>query len=417
MCQQQHQVQECKVSQLCSNVQRETKEYYKNIGNDNYQHKIYLEALTSNVEKQISWSTQTMIHKINGKEIVSDNIMKLRHQHAISTTRNIENSERLLTADLNALEKTLHEKIQTMANIYSRQHFFQSTLTTDQIEQSLEQTITKQDTFDKDSCIKRSLLLDQESTLSKFIGDLLKNLERHRPIWSESTLNLFSLLLNYGGPATVKLIKSNLGGPSISHVYVQARQTTPIETSLSELSFQAASRFSQNILAGPDLRSIMFSVAIDATPVLPLVRAKGNELLGFATNSKINVYTADDIIQAFKNKELTKVQQTYVIVLVPLRSDIPYYILAAPPVIKGENHRTVLEWLRKCKQWGNLHGLNIFGLGADGDSKIRSFYLNWYLKDNDNENRFSIDRRDFTFGLPVDDETCLDCPFPDPDIY
>ncbi|CAC5387944.1 unnamed protein product [Mytilus coruscus] len=200
-------------------------------------------------------------------------------------------------------------------------------------------------------------------------------MNKRRPIWSESTVNLYSLLLNYGGPVAVDLMRRNLGGPSLSRVYLQARQTIPIETSLTETSFRNAAEFYKKVCKDVDIKSIIFTIAVDATPVLPLVRAKGNKLLGFATNKDIIVQSAEDVIQVFKDVSLPRAQQTYVFALVPLRSDIPYCILAAPPVVKGENQGTALNWLIKSKEWGQQYNLNIYCLGADGDSKIGLGYL------------------------------------------
>ncbi|CAC5387954.1 unnamed protein product [Mytilus coruscus] len=238
-------------------------------------------------------------------------------------------------------------------------------------------------------------------------------MNKRGPIWSESTVNLYSLLLNYGGPVAVDLMRRNLGGPSLSRVYLQARQIIPIETSLTKTSFRNAAEFYKKVCKDVDIKSIIFTIAVHATPVLPLIRAKGNKLLGFATNKDIIVQSAEDVIQVFKDVSLPRAQQTYVFALVPLRSDIPYCILAAPTVVKGENQGTALNWLIKSKEWGQQYNLNIYGLGADGDSKIRSFYVHRYLKDH-GCNDFTIDRHDFTFSLPQNQLDSIDCPFPDP---
>lgn len=67
----------------------------------------------------------------------------------------------------------------------------------------------------------------------------------------------------------------------------------------------------------------------------------------------------------------------------------------------------------KSQEWGHQYNFNIYGLGADGDSKIRSFYIHRYLK-NHGCNDFTIDRQDFTFALPQNQLDSIDCPFPDP---
>lgn len=66
----------------------------------------------------------------------------------------------------------------------------------------------------------------------------------------------------------------------------------------------------------------------------------------------------------------------------------------------------------KSKEWGHQYNFNIYGLEADGDSKIRSFYIHRYLK-NHGFNDFTIDRQDFTFALSQNQLDSIDCPFPD----
>lgn len=271
-----------------------------------------------------------------------------------------------------------------------------------------------------DILVSLSLLLEEDNFLSTFLRDILENMKKQKPIWSDTTLSMFSLLLNYGGPSAVELISKNFGGPHLSTVYTKTRQHVSVETILKPEAFALASVFYRNILkAEMELENLIFTIAIDATPILPLIRARGNMLVGFSSLDNIQISTAEDIIQAFKNKELKPAQQTYVIILTPLRSDIPYYILAAPPVTKGESHKTVETMMEDCLAWGIRNGINIVGLGADGDAKIRAYYQHQFLKNGDHlenmDNIFTIKRKDFMYHLPqITEHNIVQCPFPDP---
>ncbi|CAG2207137.1 unnamed protein product [Mytilus edulis] len=373
LLQQNAEMNKCKANELCYVFQNDYHENKKDEGNDMQNMRFYMETLASNIEKHITCKEDLMLNEIETKKTILLQIEKFKYQQISYTER----------------------------------------FTTTELIKSLEEKGPDPNSPDTDVYIKFSVLLQKENCLSDFLGDILQNMNKRRPIWSESTVNLYSLLLNYGGPVAVDLMRRNLGGPSLSRVYLQARQTIPIETSLTETSFRNAAEFYKKVCKDVDIKSIIFTIAVDATPVLPLIRAKGNKLLGFATNKDIIVQSAEDVIQVFKDDSLLRAQQTYVFALVPLRSDIPYCILAAPPVVKGENQGTALNWLIKSKEWGQQYNLNIYGLGADGDSKIRSFYVHRYLK-NHGCNDFTIDRQDFTFSLPQNQFDSIDCPFPDP---
>ena len=162
------------------------------------------------------------------------------------------------------------------------------------------------------------------------------------------------------------------------------------------------------------MNDIVFTLAIDATPILPLIRARGNNLVGFATEHRIQITSADDIIQIFKDKDFAVAQQCYVFILNPLRNDIPYYILAAPPVIKGESQVTVTTWIKNAMTWAKNCDINIFGLGADGDLKVRAYYLKKFSIDKQ-DTSMTIDREDFSFCLPLNENSQqFECAFPDP---
>ena len=316
-------------------------------------------------------------------------------------------------------EKFIVQQHQSVTEIRNQKQLIMSRCSTNEILSKVKDSVWTNTKNYPEILLKLSILLEQDNFLSIFLKDILGNLDKKRPVWSENTLNVFSLLINYGGPKTVTLIRKNFGGPHLSTIYIKSRQNIKVESILKEEAFSLAAKFYRNILKDKiSLIDIIFTIAIDATPILPIIRARGNHLVGFATLNTVEVKNAEDIITAFKNRDMTTAQQTYVIVLTPLRSDIPYFILAAPPVIKGESHQTIKNLMVNSVSWGQRNGLNIYGLGADGDAKIRSYYQQRFLKKETAEKSsscFTINRADFLYFLPRNIESSqFECPFPDP---
>jgi hypothetical protein len=90
----------------------------------------------------------------------------------------------------------------------------------------------------------------------------------------------------------------------MSTIYIKARQSVQVENTLKQEMFFNAAQFYHNILPTKlNLKDIIFTLAIDATPILPLIRARGNSLIGFATEHRIEISSADDIIKIFKDKD------------------------------------------------------------------------------------------------------------------
>jgi len=56
------------------------------------------------------------------------------------------------------------------------------------------------------------------------------------------------------------------------------------------------------------------------------------------------------------------------------------------PVVKGQYSSTVREWFRIALNMGAKEHLQILGIGADGDSKFRKFYLEEFLERSDGLN-------------------------------
>jgi len=67
-------------------------------------------------------------------------------------------------------------------------------------------------------------------------------------------------------------------------------------------------------------------------------------------------------------------------VLAPVYLSELFYVLALSPVTLGENSETVSNWCSQAIQMGLDNNISIIGIGADGDSKVRKFYLDTYAK-------------------------------------
>ena len=108
--------------------------------------------------------------------------------------------------------------------------------------------------------------------------------------------NLFAIVVDYGGPALVKFVSERLKGPSIMTSFRIARSTWTTPIILKEVSVERAAAFYENIgYRGP------FSLAVDATAVIPTLRIKGNAVYGLATESEVIATSAQDVIDIVKN--------------------------------------------------------------------------------------------------------------------
>ena len=79
-----------------------------------------------------------------------------------------------------------------------------------------------------------------------------------------------------------------------------------------------------------------------------------------------------------ENKE--KVQLANDFVLTPLQKHVPSFTLAISPAVKGRDSDTVMDWFTNALNLGAQHNLKILGIGADGDSKFRKFFVHLFLK-------------------------------------
>lgn len=73
----------------------------------------------------------------------------------------------------------------------------------------------------------------------------------------------------------MKIIKEQIGGPSVQTCYATARSEIPTPTKLEEVIFGKAASFYDRIgCKGP------YVLAVDAKAILPGLRVKGNKVIG-----------------------------------------------------------------------------------------------------------------------------------------
>ena len=207
------------------------------------------------------------------------------------------------------------------------------------------------------------------------ISDLLAHNINERKRWNDDTKSLFAIILDYGGPALLKIIKEKIGGPSLQTTYATARSKVPIPTKLAAGQFTIAASFYGRIgYKGP------FALAVDATENLPCLRIRGNKIIGVTSEEDIFARTAQDIIDATHDENKEKARLANAFVLTPLHKHVPSFTLAISPAVKGQDSDTVMDWFTNALNWGAQNNLKILGIGADGDSKFRKFFIHLFLK-------------------------------------
>lgn len=215
---------------------------------------------------------------------------------------------------------------------------------------------------------------EKSGKLISIVSDLLVHNINEKKRWNDDTKSFFAIILDYGGPALLKIIKEKIGGPSLQTTYATARSKVPISTKLAESHFAIAASFYGRIgYRGP------FVLAIDATAILPGLRIRGNRIIGVASEEDIFVRTAQDIIDVTRDENKEKARLANGFVLTPLQKHVPSFTLAISPAVKSEDFVTVMNWFTSALNWGAQHDLQI-GIGADGDSKFRKYFLDVFLK-------------------------------------
>lgn len=80
------------------------------------------------------------------------------------------------------------------------------------------------------------------------------------------------------------------------------------------------------------------------------------------------------------------------------------YVLAISPVVKGQDFVTVTNWFTAAITYGGRHHLPvIIGIGADGDSKFRKYFMEEFLTRTGMDRTISIPHRGFNFQSVIKD--------------
>jgi len=222
-----------------------------------------------------------------------------------------------------------------------------------------------------------------------------KNVKR----WNDKTKSLFATILDHGGPALAKIVTEKLSGPSLQTMYRSARSSFAIPVSLQERALQRAAHFYSKIGYKGG-----FVLAVDATAIIPTLRVQGNRIVGLATENRVVVSTAQDIINIVQSADSVKAKQANAFVLTPLQEHIPTFILAIAPVYKGQDFALVRHWINQVMLWSGRNDMMVICLGADGDSKVRKFYIERFEKSHgDHNDVISIDYESFQFNAVIED--------------
>ncbi|KAK3734785.1 hypothetical protein QZH41_007917 [Actinostola sp. cb2023] len=248
---------------------------------------------------------------------------------------------------------------------------------------------------------------NDDSILSSLLSDMLTNLNRKTGSrWSEDTKSFFAIILDYGGPALAKIVSEKLGaGPSIDTMYRSARYRGGIPNKLDKNMFERASNFYKNIgYTGP------FALLIDATAVTPLLKVRGNKVIGLASETDVILRNANDIINIVNDNSCKKAKQANAFILTPLRDNVPPYILAISPVYKGQDYTLVRHWFNQVMLWSGQQSMMVVGLGADGDSKVRKYYMEQFKRKEAITNDLDIVDDFFSYNFVLEDLSHMGVP-------
>ena len=223
--------------------------------------------------------------------------------------------------------------------------------------------------------IKVAAVIENPDQDCLVLASLLKNLIENRgtPIkrWNDDTKSLFATIL-------ARIVKAKIGGPSLQTMYRTTRCNYAMPVKLEERTIKLAASFYKKIGYGG-----VFQLAVDATAVIPSLHVKENRLIGLATENKCVVTTAQDIMNVVKNQEYEKAKQANACLLAPLQEHVPSFVLAISPVYNGQDNALVRHWFNQVALWGLSNDITVAGLGADGDSKGRKYYVERFRKNEE----------------------------------
>lgn len=169
--------------------------------------------------------------------------------------------------------------------------------------------------------IKVATLMESPKEDCTVLVPLLKSLVQNQgrntgKQWNDEIKSPYAIILDYGGPALAKILKEKLGGPSLVTMYRAAKCSYIIPHKLEKQMFERAAFFYNRIgYMG------VFSLAVDATAVVPLLKVKGNRLIGLASENDVVLKTAEDIINIVNDEKSEKAKLANAFVLTPLQED------------------------------------------------------------------------------------------------
>ena len=264
--------------------------------------------------------------------------------------------------------------------------------------------------------IKVAAVIENPDQDCLVLASLLKNLIENRgtPVkcWNDDTKSLFATILDYGGPALARIVKAKIGGPSLQTMYRTTRCNYAMPVKLEERTIKLAASFYKKIGYGG-----MLQLAVDATAVIPFLHVKENRLIGLATENECVVTTAQDIMNVVKSQEYEKAKQANAFLPAPLQEHVPSFVLAISPVYNGEDHALVRHWFNQVALWGSHNDITVARLGADGDSKVRKYYVDCFRKNQEDRNDvISLNYDSFDFNIVFEDFQNMDFDVPVPTI-
>ena len=244
----------------------------------------------------------------------------------------------------------------------------------DMVLEELKTLVTKSDVnrFVPDIAIKVASLFynpsDDCSILASILKNLVENREKNVKRWNDETKSLFATILDYGGPALAKIVTEKLSGPSLQTMYRSARSSYAIPMTLQERTLERAAHF---------YRTIGY-----------------HGVFALAVAKQANAF-----------------------MLTLLQEHIPAFVLAVSPVYKGQDHALVRHWINHIILWGGRNDIMVIGLGADGDSKVRKYYVETFKKGHGERNDvIIIDNESFQFNSVMEDLREMDVAKPIPTL-
>ena len=132
--------------------------------------------------------------------------------------------------------------------------------------------------------------------------------------------------------------------------------------------------------------------------MIPSLKVCGNRIYGIAKEGDVIVRTAEDIIRIAGDRSLPKTKLVNTFVLAPVYISERFSVLALSPVMSDETSETVPNWYKEAVRMGSENYICIIGIGADGDSKFRKFFLDKYTKGKQWDNGITLDYEGFDFS-------------------